>query len=198
MTAGFCRGSHQPTSKSRQPAPPASRPVATHDRRSRQCCLGFTFTNSSCGGARYPGDASPYHPSPLQADSGTDGAPYFSRSPHPYSWPWCWSPQYPSIQRHGHLWPGSSSLVASPIKPTPGPRPEWPPPATGLSSKALGAKSPAPPLPFPQLPTSRFHGQQPAEAAPFFNIKTAKTSKRQFRGSPSLLLKPHENLPDTP
>ena len=92
-----------PQARARQPAAPAARLVATHDHKGS---LGFTFSNNFCRGAQYPGDTSPYHPSPLKVNLGTDGPHSFSRSPHPYSWPQCWSPQCPSVQLHGHPWPG--------------------------------------------------------------------------------------------
>lgn len=55
----------------------------------------------------------------------------------------------------GKLW-GSSSPADSLAKPTAGPRPESPPPAARLPSKALGSSEPSlPPSPVPSLPSSQ-------------------------------------------
>lgn len=58
---------------------------------------------------------------------------------------------FPDLQQHDHLWPGWGShketgLLASPAKPTLGPRPEWLPAATRLPGAVGSVETLPPPL----------------------------------------------------
>nr|XP_026235105.1 pancreatic progenitor cell differentiation and proliferation factor-like [Urocitellus parryii] len=59
--------------------PSSSSLVATHNYY--WCRLCSTSSNSSCGSAKYPGEAIPHHP------ASSSGSPLF------HSWPLCWSPR---------------------------------------------------------------------------------------------------------
>nr|XP_010971810.1 uncharacterized protein LOC105083604 [Camelus bactrianus] len=120
--------------------------MATHDHYQRR--LGSASRNSSCGSAEYPGKAIPHHPGLPKANPGHWWASFFfGKSTLPFMAivsPEHWeSSQKTStgtitcdLAREAM---GKQQSGSQPGKTNSSPRPEWPPSAARLPSKALGS-----------------------------------------------------------
>ncbi|XP_044910590.1 pancreatic progenitor cell differentiation and proliferation factor-like [Felis catus] len=106
--------------------------MATHDYYR---CLGSTASNSSCGGAEYPGEAIPHHPGPSKAGPGHWMASFFfGKSTLPFMATRSESPQASSnliacdltLEAMRKQQPGGQSGKANTEHPSPVPRGHWP------------------------------------------------------------------------
>ncbi|XP_052506688.1 LOW QUALITY PROTEIN: pancreatic progenitor cell differentiation and proliferation factor [Budorcas taxicolor] len=183
--------------------------VATHDYYRRR--LGSTSSNSSCGSAEYPGEAIPHHPGLPKADPGHWWASFFfGKSTLPFMATVLESPE------HSESAQASTSTITcdlareavgkqqpsgQPGKTTAGPRPESPPPAARLPSKALGSSEPSSsPCLVPSLPllSPRPSRLQSGEAVRFLISKQQNTKKEVERIPLSAIRATRTRLPHTP
>ena len=70
-----CQGLYQSTSKSIEAIPSSASIMATNNYY--WCCLCSTFSNSSCGSAKYHGEDIPHHPGLPKADLGHWSVSFF-------------------------------------------------------------------------------------------------------------------------